>query len=271
MVGYADDCWSLEKYDEAVRKRWAADANDPKLLKKAIIDFQNGPVLKTLLRHPAGTTFSGGSSSSSSSGGGGGKKRDSSTALGGPPRVSSNASGPASARGGKSSGKNKAKKSFGGGGGPVRATCGGASLGQLATDPLLGPSTSAHSSCNTRVLSSLSARRPSPTSTAPHTHLTSTSNQASRIISQQVTEPSLSSSSTSQPRLDAASTGENGAHDLDWLRDYEHLDGDTNRGVIDLGTAAQQVSERLAPRLRTPEADVARTLRQRLPQPCAPL
>ena len=117
MVGYADDCWSLEKYDEAVRKRWAADANDPKLLKKAIIDFQNGPVLKTLLRHPAGTTFSGGSSSSS--GGGGGKKHELSTALGGPPRVSSNASGPASARGGRGSGKNKAKKSFGGGGGPV--------------------------------------------------------------------------------------------------------------------------------------------------------
>lgn len=52
VVGYADDCWSLEKCDEAVRKRCVADANDPKLLKKAIIDFQNGHVIKALLRHP---------------------------------------------------------------------------------------------------------------------------------------------------------------------------------------------------------------------------
>ena len=200
-----------------MRKRWAAGAKDPKLLKKAIIDFQNGPVLKTLLRHPAGNAFSRGSSSS---GGGGGKKRDSSTALGGPPRVSSNAGGPVSARGGKSSGKNKAKKSFGGGGGPVRATCGGASLGQLATDPPLGPSKCAYSSCNARVLSSLSARRPSPTSTAPHTHLTSTSNQASRIISQQVTEPSLSPSSTSPRRC------------VDWVK--------------------RRAGPRLAPRFRAP-------------------
>ena len=33
------------------------------------------------------------------------------------------------------------------------------------------------------------------------------------------------------------------------------MDTDTNRGVVDLGSAARQVSERLAPRLRTPEAD----------------
>jgi|AntAceMinimDraft_12_1070368.scaffolds.fasta_scaffold11716_1 hypothetical protein len=115
MVGYADDCSSLEKYDEAVRKRWAATANDPKQLSKTITDFLGSPVYKSLLRSTTGTGAGGnrGGGSGSSSG----TKRDSSSAFGGASRAGSSAGSSAGARGGK--GKGPAKKRPGGGGGPV--------------------------------------------------------------------------------------------------------------------------------------------------------
>jgi len=113
MVGYADDCERPDEYDVAVRKRWAATANDPAEFSKIITDFLTSPVYKTLLRYPA--SASAGSSSSSS----GGRKRDSSSAFGGAPRATSSTGHSAGARGGKGSGKGRSKKPTGGGGGPV--------------------------------------------------------------------------------------------------------------------------------------------------------
>jgi len=114
MVGYADDCSSLERYDEQARKRWSATANDPKQLSKTIMDFLGSPVYKSLLRN---TKDTGASGSSGSSSGSSGTKRDSSSAFGGASRVGSSAGSSAGARGGR--GKGPAKKRPGGGGGPV--------------------------------------------------------------------------------------------------------------------------------------------------------
>jgi hypothetical protein len=44
--------------------------------------------------------------------------------------------------------------------------------------------------------------------------------------------------------------------ELEWLDGFEPNRGDHDRGVVDVRTPAQ-VSERLAPRLRTPEAEAA--------------
>ena len=114
MVSYADDCSSLERYEDHVRKRWSATGNDPKQLTKTVMDFLGSPVYKSLLRTTKDTGASGSSGSSSTSNG---TKRDSSAAFGGAPRAGSSAGSSAVARGGKGNGT--ARKRPGRGGGPV--------------------------------------------------------------------------------------------------------------------------------------------------------
>ena len=54
----------------------------------------------------------------------------------------------------------------------------------------------------------------------------------------------------------SAAAGADSHADYEWLNEFEPGFANGNRGVINLGAAAQ-VSERLAPRLRTPEANAA--------------
>ena len=98
MVSYADDCSSLERYEDYVRKWWSATGNDPTQLTKTVMDFLGSPVYKSLLRTTKDTGASGSSGSSSTSRG---TKRGSSAAFGGASRAGSSAGSSAGARGGK--------------------------------------------------------------------------------------------------------------------------------------------------------------------------